>query len=105
MTTDLGPVRATRKKKKKKKYGIYFVGHPLPGIEPGSPLPRSKSNNLDCSAPLGPTYILALLFLHFDGKRCLNAEKDYFNQGTSEHLYTGLNTQHLIEFSCNFYEF
>ena len=40
---------------KHKQYdGVYFVRHPLPGFEPGSPRPRSKSAyDLDRSA-MGP---------------------------------------------------
>ena len=33
---------------------------PLPGFEPGSPRPRSKSDDLDCSA-MGPTSIKLIL--------------------------------------------
>ena len=36
-----------------KQYGVYFVRHPLPGFEPGSPRPLSKSDDLDRWA-MGP---------------------------------------------------
>ena len=41
-----------------KQYGFHLVHHPkkhmpLPGFEPGSPLPQSKCDNFDCSA-MGP---------------------------------------------------